>query len=229
MQWDGEELQASLCALRHDHNTNRRMLPWRPVTLEGDAGVLVESSRSGALVTLAMAVALAGCANTSFDTSGSWFSKPLDVFGRNAGYTYSQLDASKRERPISANDLVDANGVCPTPAAPGETQSASATPDSLLGGGIGVGMSECDVVARVGPPAAVNLGRNPNGDRTAVLTFQGGVRPGIYRFVACRLKEMNRVEEPPPPRQPVKKKTEKKTAKKPPAKTEKPPKTDNKT
>jgi hypothetical protein len=229
MQWDGEELQASLCALRHDHNTNRRMLPWRPVTLEGDAGVLVESSRSGALVTLAMAVALAGCANTSFDTSGSWFSKPLDVFGRNTGYTYSQLDESKRERPISANDLVDANGVCPTPAAPGETQSASATPDSLLGGGIGVGMSECDVVARVGPPAAVNLGRNPNGDRTAVLTFQGGVRPGIYRFVAGRLKEMNRVEEPPPPRQPVKKKTEKKTAKKPPAKTEKPPKTDNKT
>ena len=90
-------------------------------------------------------------------------------------------------------------------------------------------MSECDVVARVGQPTAVDLGRNPNGDRTAVLTFQGGPRPGIYRFVAGRLTEMDRVDEPPPPPQPVKKKAEKKIAKKPPAKTEKPPKTDNKT
>jgi hypothetical protein len=179
--------------------------------------VLVESNRCGVLLTLAMAGALAGCGNTNFDTSGSWFSKPLDVFGRNAGYTYSQLDESKQERPVTANDLVDANGACPT-----------AAPDSL-GGGIAIGMSECDVVARVGPPNAVNLGRNRNGDRTAILTFQGGVRPGVYRFVAGRLKEMDRVEEPPPPPQSVKKKTDKKIAKKPPAKSEKPPKTDNKT
>ena len=179
--------------------------------------VLVESNRCGVLLTLAMAGALAGCGNTNFDTSGSWFSKPLDVFGRNAGYTYSQLDESKQERPVTANDLVDANGACPT-----------AAPDSL-GGGITIGMSECDVVARVGPPSAVNLGRNPNGDRAAILTFQGGVRPGVYRFVAGRIKEMDRVEEPPPPPQSVKKKTDKKIAKKPPAKSEKPPKTDGKT
>ena len=179
--------------------------------------MLVKSSRSAALVTLVMAVTLTGCGGMNFDTSGSWFSRPLDVFGRNAGYTYSQLDVSKQERPITANDLVDANGACPT-----------AAPDSL-GGGIAIGMSECDVVARVGPPSAVNLGRNPNGDRTAILTFQGGVRPGVYRFVAGRLKEMDRVEEPPPPPQSVKKKTDKKIAKKPPAKSEKPPKTDNKT
>ncbi len=163
-----------------------------------------------------MAVTLAGCGSMNFDTSG-WFSRPLDVFGRNAGYTYSQLDQSKQERPITANDLVDANGACPTAAAP----------DSL-GGGIAIGMSECDVVARVGPPSAINLGRNPNGDRTAILTFNSGARPGVYRFVAGRLKEMDRVEEPPQP-QSAKKHTEKKIAKKRPAKTEKPPKTDNKT
>jgi hypothetical protein len=182
------------------------------------AWVLVESNRCGVLLTLAMAGALAGCANTNFDTSGSWFSKPLDVFGRNAGYTYSQLDESKQQRPVTANDLVDANGACPTPAAP----------DSL-GGGIAIGMSECDVVARVGPPSAANLGRTPNGDRIAILTYQSGVRPGVYRFVAGRLKEMDRVEEPPPPLQPVKKKAEKKIAKKPPVKIEKPPKPDSKT
>jgi len=179
--------------------------------------VLVKSSRSAALVTLVMAVTLTGCGAMNFDTSGSWFSRPLDVFGRNAGYTYSQLDVSKQERPITANDLVDANGACPTAAAP----------DSL-GGGIAIGMSECDVVARVGPPSAVDLGRNPTGDRTAILTYQSGVRPGVYRFVAGRLKEMDRVDVPPPP-QPEKKKAEKKIAKKPPAKSEKPPKTDGKT
>ena len=43
-------------------------------------------------------------------------------------------------------------------------------------------MSECDVVARLGQPTAVNLGRNANGLRSAVLTFQAGPRPGIYRF-----------------------------------------------
>ncbi len=175
--------------------------------------VLVESNRCGVLLTLAMAGTLAGCGN--FDTSGSWFSKPLDVFGRNTGYTYSQLDESRRERPITANDLVDANGGC------------AAAPDSL-GGGIAIGMSECDVVARVGPPSAVDLGRTPNGDRTATLTYQSGVRPGVYRFVAGRLKEMDRVEVPPPPPQPVKKKAEKTIAKKPPVKSEKPPKTDSK-
>jgi len=192
------------------------MLPRRPVALKGTVWVLVKSSCSAALVTLAMAVTLAGCSD--FDTSGSWFAKPLDVFGRNAGYTYSQLDESKQARPITANDLIDANGACPTAAAP----------DSL-GGGIAIGMSECDVVARVGPPTAVALGRHANGDRTAILTYQTGVRPGVYRFVAGRLKEMDRVEVPPPPPQPVKKKAEKKIDKKPPAKSEKPPKTDNKT
>ncbi len=179
---------------------------------------MLESSRCGALLTLAVAGVLAGCGGMNFDTSGSWFSKPLDVFGRKAGYTYSQLDESKQERPITANDLVDANGACPTAAAP----------DSL-GGGIAIGMSECDVVARVGPPGAVDLGRNPNGDRAAILTYQSGVRPGIYRFVAGRLKEMDRVDVPPPPPQSVKKKAEKKIVKKPPAKSEKPPKTDGKT
>ena len=90
-------------------------------------------------------------------------------------------------------------------------------------------MSECDVVARVGPPSAANLSRTPNGDRIAILTYQSGVRPGVYRFVAGRLKEMDRVEEPPPQPQSVKKKAEKKIAKKPPAAPAKPPKTDSKT
>ena len=57
-------------------------------------------------------------------------------------------------------------------------------------------MSECDVVARLGQPTAVNIGKNPGGERTVALTFQGGPRPGVYRFAGGRLDEMDRVEMP---------------------------------
>jgi hypothetical protein len=166
------------------------------------------SNYRGALAVAVMAATLCGCGNT-IETSG-WFSKPLDLFGSRGGYTYSQLDEVRREHPITPNDLVDANGACPkfAPAvqtAPGTSPESAADATSRLGGGIAIGMSECDVVSRVGPPSAVNLSSTPRGDRTAILTFQGGPRPGVYRFVAGRLTEMDRVEEPPPPQQPAKK------------------------
>ena len=67
-------------------------------------------------------------------------------------------------------------------------------------------MSECDVVYRAGQPTAVQVGKNPNGDRAAILTFSGGPRPGIYRFERGRLMEMDRMEQPAPPPKVVKKK-----------------------
>lgn len=186
------------------------------VALTGDALVFAGSHRCGALAALAAAVALGGCGNMNFDAASSWFSKPVDLFGKRGGYTYSNLDDTKRDGPVTANDLVDANGVCRAPPA-----DASA----LLGGGVAIGMSECDVVARLGQPTAANLGRDPNGDRSAMLTFKVGPRPGIYRFAAGRLTEMDRVELPPPPPEPAKKKI----VKKKPDKTKKPPATDSKT
>jgi hypothetical protein len=77
---------------------------------------------------------------------------------------------------------------------------------------VGLGMTECEVVARAGPPNSVQLGRNPNGDRTAVLSYQSGPRPGVYHFERGRLMQMDRVEVAAPP-----------PAKKKPAKTKKPP------
>ncbi len=176
------------------------------------------SSRSGALPALALAVALSGCANIDFDSSQRWFSKPFDLFGRGSGYTYSELQVSRKEHPITANDVVDGNGACPPTAAPAPAPSqvasgnpgasAPVSPDapSLLGQGVALGMSECDVVYRAGQPTGVELGNNPNGDRTAVLTFSGGPRPGIYRFERGRLMEMDGVAEPPPEPKVVKKK-----------------------
>ena len=178
--------------------------------------------RCGAVVALLMAAALSGCSKADNDTAG-WFSQPVDLFGRNAGYTFSDLQEARQDRPITASDLVDASGACPAPAAPPQSQAASNNPggapavapdtSSLLGGGVALGMSECDVVYRAGQPSAVQLGKNPNGDRTAVLTFKEGPRSGIYRFERGRLMEMDRVETPPAPQ----------TVKKKPGKSAKPP------
>jgi hypothetical protein len=169
--------------------------------------VHVGSSHSGAFAALALAVMLSGCASVDvFDTSEGWFTRRADWFGRGGGFTFSELQESRKERPITANDLVDANGACAAPAAqPAATASADpnagppVSPDasSLLGGGISLGMSECDVVYRAGQPSNVQLGRNDNGGRTAVLTINGGPRAGIYRFEDGRLMQLDAVEQPP--------------------------------
>ncbi len=185
----------------------------------------VSSHHCGSAAALVLIVALAGCAKNDYDTSAAWFSKPLDLFGRRSGYAYSDLSDARHDRPVTANDLVDANGACPAPAA-APTSPASAPPASeaapnpaqapaanaLTASGVGIGMTECEVVARVGQPSAVNLGQNARGDRTAVLTFRAG-RPGVYRFVGGRLAEMDRLDEPPPPPQAAKKPAKKKSAK----------------
>ena len=179
-------------------------------------------NRCGACGALAIAVALGGCANVDWD-AGGWFSKPIDVTGRRGGYSFSELQETKNnQRAITANDLVDAKGACAPPAAPqaaaapggpNAAQPAAPQPDALLGGGVALGMSECDVVYRAGPPSSVQLGKSTSGDRTAVLTFMSGPRPGIYHFERGGLVVIDRVAEPAP--QPD-------TPKKKPAKANKP-------
>ena len=178
------------------------------------------SVRSGLLAALAMAGVLGGCTDTGWD-SVTLFRKPIDVVGRNSGYTYSDLQESRQGRPVTDSDLVDANGGCPAAAAPPQAAAGGPTggPGSppggytpALGEGVGLGMTECEVVSRAGPPNSVQLGRNPNGDRTAILSYQSGPRPGIYHFERGRLMQMDRVEVAPPP--PQKKPTK---TKKPPA------------
>jgi len=183
--------------------------------------VLARPNCAAALAALTIALSIGGCA----DDTAKWFAKPLNPFNNNVGYSYSSLGETRQDRPITANDLVDANGACPNYVAPAPSASANpgdspaATPDasSLLNGGVALGMSECDVVARLGQPTAVNLGRNANGLRSAVLTFRTGPRPGIYQFNNGRLSEMDRVEVPPAA-------PEKKTTKKKPVKSSELPK-----
>ena len=160
---------------------------------------------------LAGALALGACANVD-ENKDAWFSKPFQFVSRAGGYSFSELQESReRTRPITANDLVAANGSCPPPpavqqapaaapaAAANQPGSAPATADTstLLGGGIALGMSECDVVFRAGAPSAVQIGKNPNGDRTADLTFNSGPRPGIYHFQAGTLMQIEQAQTAP--------------------------------
>ena len=160
---------------------------------------------------LAGALALGACANVD-ENKDAWFSKPFQFVSRAGGYSFSELQESReRTRPITANDLFAANGSCPPPpavqqapaaapaAAANQPGSAPATADTstLLGGGIALGMSECDVVFRAGAPSAVQIGKNPNGDRTADLTFNSGPRPGIYHFQAGTLMQIEQVQTAP--------------------------------
>ena len=180
----------------------------------GHSSVAGRSTGGAVLAVLAAALLIGGCS----DDTQRWFSKPANVFGTN-GYTYSSLGQARQDRQIAGNELVDANGACPNYAAPAPSPSANpgegqpADGAALLGGGVALGMSECEVVARLGQPTAVNLGTNPNGLRGATLTYHAGPRPGIYRFEAGQLSEMDRVEGPAPLPAPAKKTTRKKPAK----------------
>ena len=182
----------------------------------------VNWNRLGIVAALPIAVALCGCSNIGLDNDQPWFRKPLFLTGQTGGYTFSDTQQARQDRPITANDLVSANGTCPPPAAmaqpaPGGASPAAApaaAPDgsSVSGEPVGLGMSECDVVWRAGAPGNIELGQTPGGERTAVLTYQSGPRPGIYRFTAGRLMEMDGVAPSAPPQ----------VAKKKPAKAKKP-------
>jgi hypothetical protein len=210
--------------LRHDRNTNKGKLKHGLGCGSnlGDCWVLVRRHRLIVLAAFATAIALAGCGADV--TSQAWFVKPFDVSGRSAGYSFSELSETKKDQhPITPNDLVNANGSCPAPVAaaapaPAPAPDAAGGPTSpaampggdasslVVDGGVGLGMSECDVVSRAGQPSSVQIGSTPGGDRTAVLTFDSGPRAGIYRFLRGALIEMDAVAAPAPPPQVAKKK-----------------------
>jgi hypothetical protein len=190
--------------------------------------VQLRANRCGAVAALMLAAALCGCADAGmFDQNERWFSRSLDLTGKTGGYTFAELQESSRNRALTANDLVDANGACaPLPAAvaapePTAAQGAAPIPTApegaptLMGQGIALNMSECDVVYRAGAPSSVQLSKNQNGDRSLLLTYNGGPRPGIYHFDGGRLVDMDRVEVAAPPPEP--KVAKKKKPAKPPA------------
>lgn len=196
---------------------------------EGDCRVLHCLKQSGAFAALMLAAALSGCANPDvLDSNEHWFSRSFDFAGRNGGYTFSELkDTNDRNRPPDAADLVSPTGACPPPAVAAPAAPAAAGPGvmpngappdaapSLVGAPIALGMTECQVVDRAGAPSSVQIGSNPNGDRTALVTYDTGPRPGIYHFERGRLMDMDRVATAAPEPKVMKKKPRAAKKKKP--------------
>jgi hypothetical protein len=208
--------QAARPAMIAPHLAHAFMLARR--RLRGrDGRVRLRPTYPATCAALTLAAVLCGCAAPDiFDKNEHWFAKPFDITGHDAGYTFSELQEShEKGRPVAANDLVSGNGACPPPPeaavpapagapgagpgsapvalAPGAGDSPAAAPaaPSLLGAAIALGMTECEVVWRVGAPSSVQIGSNPNGDRTALLTFDSGPRAGMYHFERGRLRAMD--------------------------------------
>jgi hypothetical protein len=101
------------------------------------------------------------------------------------------------QRPVTGEDLVDAEGRCGVNVEPAPQAGGNLPP------GVALEMTECEVVSRVGQPEKVDFGTNERGERTAILTYIRGTRPGIYSFSAGRLTAIERGPEPPAPPKPV--------------------------
>jgi hypothetical protein len=89
---------------------------------------------------------------------------------------------------VGPADLVDGQGQCAGVTSP-DAGSAPAR-------GVGLNMTECQVVRALGQPQAVEP--QPGGRRHVVITYKTGERAGIYDFVDGRLTGIERGDEVPP-------------------------------
>jgi hypothetical protein len=175
------------------------------------------------LAWLALAPAIAGCSGASdmfqsdlLSKDAEWFSRSGRLFIRNVSIETPPLTPDK---PVTAEDLVSADGACPGMAQPGGAAGANALTDGAAGapaptttGTVALGHTECDVVRGIGAPDSVNLSNNPRGDRVAVVNYSRGQRAGIYTFTAGRLSSIERGAEPAAQPKAAKSKAKKKPA-----------------
>jgi hypothetical protein len=146
----------------------------------------------------ALALSLAACGNVSDVASGdvkmfrkTWFERP-------AWASTEAATAVNARRVVTANDLLGPDGSCAS-AAPAE-----AAADGFLPGGIAVDMTECEVVQRAGRPEQFEFGSNARGERTLVMTYVRGPKPGVYKFESGRLVGLERAPEPAASAKPAK-------------------------
>ena len=165
--------------------------------------------RKPLLALLLLAPLMAGCSGASnmfqsdlLSKDAEWFSRSGRLFIRNVSIETAPLTPDK---PVTAEELVSADGGCPGMAPVGAPADANAQTDGApvpsTGGTVALGHTECDVVRGIGAPDSVNLSNNARGDRVAVVNYSRGQRAGIYTFTAGRLSSIERGPEPvAPPR-----------------------------
>jgi len=180
--------------------------------------------RKRLLALLLFAPVMVGCSSTSdlfssdlLSKDAEWFSRSGRLFIRNVSIETPPLTPS---RPITAEDLVNADGICPGMAPSGGPADANALTDGAAGappvpsttGTVALGHTECDVVRGIGAPDSVNLSNNARGDRVMVINYSRGQRAGIYTFTSGRLSSIERGPEPAAPPKTAKPKAKKKSA-----------------
>ncbi len=167
------------------------------------------------LVFLALAPVVSGCSGASdlLSKDAEWFSRPSRLFIRNISIDSPPLTPDK---PVTADDLVSAEGGCPGMAPAGAPADANASTDAAGGppqtaGSVALGHTECDVVRGIGAPDSVNI--SGAGDaRVATVTWLHGGRAGIYTFTGGRLSSVEKAPDAGPPPKVVKPKGKKKHA-----------------
>jgi hypothetical protein len=126
-----------------------------------------------------------------------------DLLPNTPKFELKSLAPARAIRPLGAPALINPDGSCNAPVN---------DPEFASGGGVALDMSECDVVQRAGAPDNIAFGAG--GERSLVLTYVRGERPGIYRFRSGRLVSIERGAEPEPEKRarPAKKKAPRKSA-----------------
>ncbi|MDR3469776.1 MAG: hypothetical protein P4M07_27920 [Xanthobacteraceae bacterium] len=161
------------------------------------------------LALLALSPFLVNCGSSLSDYSlkdQEWFARPSRMFNRAVSLETPPLNPTA---PVAPSDLVDANGACAGTASTDANALADGQPAPVTGT-VALGHTECDVARAAGNPDNVNISANERGDRLAVLTYNHGPRPGIYRFTAGRLTDVEGVAVPEAP--PTARKSRKKPA-----------------
>jgi len=159
-----------------------------------------------------LAPVVAGCTSTTpewMSQDADWFKRSGRVFSRSISIETPPLTPDK---PVTAEDLVSADGACPGMAPPPGPADANASTTAPMGGTVALGHTECDVVRGIGAPSTVNLSNDAIGRRVAVVTWTTGPRAGIYTFTAGRLSSIEGTPEAPAVPKATKPKAKKKSA-----------------
>jgi len=141
-----------------------------------------------------------------------WFSHVGRSLNRNVSIETPPLTP---EKPVTAEDLISADGQCPGMAPPSAASAMAEGPGAAppaQGGHVALGHTECDIARGAGAPDNVNLSTGSGGERIAVLTYAKGPHAGIYTFRAGRLSSIERLPEPAAPAKPARAKTRKRHA-----------------
>jgi len=185
----------------------------REFTPTTGTGALVSHRQRGWTVAV-LCLALAGC--SSQPSSDAEVRSKLRL--TRPEWNVSPVSAAV-PRGVTADDLVAPDGRCagdPAPAergggpgalyfqagpeVPSARPAATPTPSAEPSGrGIALEMTECDVVRAAGHTDQVEISADERGERSVVLSYLQGPRPGIYRFVSGRLKSIERAPVPDVP------------------------------